>query len=263
MWRSVIKRLSFLLALPFLLACTQISPIQRERVTSADVDSLTAGYAEILSTGTGDAEEQGADALLSADDESITSQIFTNRIVVLLDKQDDPGLKLYRHPPTQDEVEQFYIKLTGSSEISVSILKSADQYEIPLSLAFSLAWVESGFSAQAVNSNPGSVDRGLFQLNSRSFPELKEADYFNPEINAEHGLRYLKRCIDVGGNEIIGLAMYNAGRTRVERGGTPIITLEYISKILEYREDLEREFEKTVLMKGIVLRKQPADRSVS
>ena len=216
-------------------------------MTPADVDSL----------------EQGADTSILAYDESIKSQVFTNRIVVLLDKQDDPGLKLYRHPYTQDKVEQFYFNLTGSGEISVSILKWADQYEIPLSLAFSLAWVESGFSAYAVNSNPSSVDRGLFQLNSRSFPELKDADFFNPEINAEHGLRYLKRCIDTGGNEIVGLAMYNAGRARVERGGTPLITLEYISNILEYREDLERDFEKSVLMNVIVLQKRPADRSVS
>jgi hypothetical protein len=109
-----------------------------------------------------------------------------------------------------------------------------------------------------VNVNDDSIDRGLFQLNSRSFPELEVDEFFDPYINAQHGIRYLRKCIELGGNEVVGLAMYNAGRTRVERGGTPHITLNYIARILEYRDQLEKDFSRQLLMEGIVLSDQTA-----
>ena len=93
-----------------------------------------------------------------------------------------------------------------------------------------------------MNFNSNSIDRGLFQLNSRSFPELDENDFFSPEKNTTYGTRYLKWCIDNGENVIVALAMYNAGRTKVERNGTPKNTLDYISKVLAYQEDIENKF---------------------
>lgn len=173
--------------------------------------------------------------------------------IVELYNGDDPGLILLRHPATKEKVISFYTERTGSVVISVSILDNADKYNIPLPLAFSLSWVESSFLSWAVNENPDSTDRGLFQLNSRSFPELTEEDFFDPYISAETGLGYLRKCIELGGNEVVGLAMYNAGRTRVERGGTPRTTLNYIARILDYREQLEKDFAQQLLIEGIVL----------
>jgi hypothetical protein len=165
----------------------------------------------------------------------------------------DPGLTLFRQHATRESVVSFYTERTGSVVISVSILENAEKYEIPLPLAFSLSWVESSFFSKAVNENPDSVDRGLFQLNSKSFPDLAEEDFFDPYINAEHGLRYLRKCIELGGNEVVGLAMYNAGRTRVEKGETPRTTLNYIARILDYREQLEKEFSQCFIVDDIVL----------
>ncbi|UKI53636.1 MAG: transglycosylase SLT domain-containing protein [Treponema sp.] len=62
----------------------------------------------------------------------------------------------------------------------MAILEEAEKNDIPLSLAFALAYTESHYNVNAVNKNRNSsIDRGLFQLNNRSFPQLKEEDFFN------------------------------------------------------------------------------------
>lgn len=158
----------------------------------------------------------------------------------------DTSLSLYRNSTTHSMVVDFFSEAAPSDRISMPIIYYADKYDIPFSLAFSLSWVESRFSPKAVNKNYSSIDRGLFQLNNRSFPELSERDFFNPEINTRNGLKYLRYCIDAGGSEIMGLAMYNAGRRRVTTRGAPYSTLVYIGRIIEYRNSLELEFRKYI-----------------
>ncbi len=157
----------------------------------------------------------------------------------------DTGLYLYRNTLTRPMVEHFYTELTGNADIAAAILTSAEAKDIPLALAFSLAWVESSFRVKAFNRNSGSVDRGLFQLNSRAFPALKEEQFYNPRINAEYGLAHLQHCLQVGKNEVVALAMYNAGINRVRRG-TPYSTLHYVGRILDYEEHLLQSLEETL-----------------
>jgi soluble lytic murein transglycosylase-like protein len=154
----------------------------------------------------------------------------------------DPGLYLYRIEPTRTLVERFYTQVTADVEITDAILKAADSNDISLPLAFSLAWAESAFRVRALNYNANSVDRGLFQLNSRTFPNLREEQFYNPQINADYGLAHFRYCIEVGKNEVVALAMYNAGINRVRRG-TPYSTLHYIAKILDNERKLLESFE--------------------
>ncbi|MCK5197912.1 MAG: transglycosylase SLT domain-containing protein [Spirochaetales bacterium] len=158
---------------------------------------------------------------------------------VQLAKTEDLGLYIYRNPLTRSHIVSYFDQLTSSPQITDIILRHADRNNIPVSLAFSLAFAESSYNPKAVNNNSTSIDRGLFQLNSKSFPDLTETDFFDPEINARYGLSYLRKCIDRGGNEIVGLAMYNAGSGRVTGSGTPKMTLDYIAKIIDYREDID------------------------
>lgn len=160
-----------------------------------------------------------------------------------IDADTDLGLYFFRQELTSGKVLDFYSKVTGSTAIAGLIIEYSSAEDIPLPLAFSLAWAESGFNPRAVNENRSSVDRGLFQLNSRSFPKMTEAEFFNPRKNTAAGLKYLKYCLNVGGNEVAGLAMYNAGRTRVTESGAPKMTLDYVSKILKYSSYLHDEFE--------------------
>ena len=92
--------------------------------------------------------------------------------------ESDPGLALYRDPRSRRAVESFYAAVAGDAQIGRIILQQASAYEIPLPLAFALAWGESQFNTRAFNRNPQSVDRGLFQLNSRTFPRVKADDFY-------------------------------------------------------------------------------------
>lgn len=167
--------------------------------------------------------------------------IERDRLLEILDRRDS-SLGLYRDPVTRPLVESFFIDLTGSAKISKPIMHYADRHDISFLLAFSVAFVESGFNPRAVNVNSSSVDRGIFQLNSRSFPKLKEHEFFNPETSAKYGLAHLRFCLDEGKNDIVAMAMYNAGKQRVTSRGAPVMTLGYISRYVDYRGELEGRF---------------------
>jgi soluble lytic murein transglycosylase-like protein len=161
----------------------------------------------------------------------------------------DPGLYLYRIKLTRPLVENFYTSVTADVEITDAILAAADSYDISLPLAFSLAWAESSFRERALNYNSNSVDRGLFQLNSRTFPNLKEEQFYDPRTNADYGLAHFRYCIDVGKDELVALAMYNAGVNKVRRG-TPYSTLHYIARILDNERELLESFEQMLSDNG-------------
>lgn len=158
-------------------------------------------------------------------------------------KQFDVGLELYRSVHTRTAVEWFYTNVTENRDVALAILQEADKNNIPLSLAFSLAYTESRYKERAVNRNTNSsIDRGIFQLNNKSFPALVEADFFDPYISAKYGMSHLRYCLDTAGNEVSALAMYNAGTNRVRNNGTPQMTLNYISNIQTYRQGLDQLF---------------------
>ena len=138
-------------------------------------------------------------------------------------------------------VENFYSQVTKSREITEAILAAADINDISIPLAFSLAWVESSYRIKALNRNSNSVDRGLFQLNSRTFPNLHEEQFYDPRTNAEYGLAHFRYCLEVGDNELVALAIYNAGVNRVRRG-TPYSTLHHVARILDNKRELFESF---------------------
>jgi hypothetical protein len=169
---------------------------------------------------------------LSSLSESELPDVLSN-----LDREDEIA-SYYRDPATRERVVSFFGELTHSKSVAVSILDSAERAGVPESLAFALAFEESRFRPQAVNTNAASVDKGLFQLNSKTFPRLSEAEFFDPEVNARHGMDHLAYCLKSGGNEVAALAMYNAGQGRVSGNGTPKVTLDYIYRIMKYQENI-------------------------
>jgi hypothetical protein len=159
-------------------------------------------------------------------------------------ERQDRILALYRNTQTQSGVFDFFTEICDSAEIAEVILYNANLFDIPPALAIALAWEESRFNPGAVNNKNQneSIDRGLFQLNDRSFPRLEIQAFFNPETNAWYAMNHLRHCLDTGGTEIAALAMYNAGTNRVRGAGTPKVTLDYISRILENRWEIEDRF---------------------
>jgi hypothetical protein len=166
--------------------------------------------------------------------------------------EEDQGLVLYKNRKTRKLVKDFYAGITGSAEIAEIIIKAAVRENIPLPLAFSLAWAESNFSPTAVNQNPYSVDRGLFQLNSRSFPDMEEEDFFDPEINALRGLKYLRYCLDAAGSEAVAVAIYNAGRSRVENRGIPQMTQKHIARVMAFKALITEGFSSELASRGLL-----------
>jgi hypothetical protein len=156
----------------------------------------------------------------------------------------DMILELYRDEVFREGVEDFFGDLTGSLETAQAVLANAAIFDIPPALAFALSWEESRYNPRAVNrkNRNHTVDRGLFQLNNASFPQLKEDQFFNPEINSKYGLSHLRWCLDTAGTDVAGLAMYNAGTNRVRTGGTPKMTLDYVSRILDRERAIEELF---------------------
>jgi hypothetical protein len=158
-------------------------------------------------------------------------------------------LDAYRDELTRDGVMEFFSGIIRSDDLAASILTNAEAFDISPSLAFALCWEESRFNPWAVNhyNRDGSIDRGLFQLNDRSFSNLGDGQFFDPQINAYYGLAHLRFCLDTGGSVVAGLAMYNAGTGRVSAGETPKRTLDYISHILESQQKIEELFEARIV----------------
>lgn len=161
--------------------------------------------------------------------------------------REDHILEYFRQENTRAATVTFFAALTGSEEISEIILSEASRQDLSPALVFALAYHESRFKVRAVNRNSNSIDRGLFQLNSRTFPKLTVEEFFDPALNARLGMNHLRFCLEEGGNEVVALAIYNAGLTRIRTGGTPLSTLNYINLIISYRNNVETLFEAQVV----------------
>ncbi len=185
---------------------------------------------------------------------------FVKRVVI--SDLHDIGYVLYDDPSFKDRIIRYYEGITGSAVIAESVLRNSYENGVPFGLAVSLMWAESNFNPEAFNRNSVSIDRGLFQLNSESFPKMTKDQFYDIETNISTGTAYLKHCLDLGENEIVALAIYNAGHGRVSGKGAPLMTLEYISKILDYREQLERDFERYISQQGKIRTDKKSDKNL-
>lgn len=216
----MINRYLIVLSMVFLLGCSTSGAFITEEVRGPQTYTFSMSWSD-----------QGLPRL-PASYENVRNLLESER----------PMLALYREDLTHDSVVNFFVELTGNPEIAMPILYHADRTDLPLSVVFSLAFVESRFSKQAVNDNQTSVDRGVFQLNSLTFRDLTDEDFFDPDINAYHGTDYLAWCFEQAPEASVALAIYNAGRYRVINGMTPASTKIYVRRIMDYREQLMERF---------------------
>ena len=84
-------------------------------------------------------------------------------------------------------------------------------------------------------------------MNDRTFPRLDESEFYAAETSARLGMKHLRFCMNVAGNDLTAVAMYNAGVTRVRNDKTPQSTLRYVSRIASYRANLQAAFVEEVL----------------
>lgn len=140
----------------------------------------------------------------------------------------------------------FYTEYTGNEAITLVIFQKSIEYGMPINLAFSLAHEESRFNPKAVNKNDdGSIDRGLFQLNSASRKHWRTKDFFDIERNADDGIRYWVQECNVKKRPIpLTFIAYNMGpySEAIRAGVIPPRRAEYVNNILAYEDMLNLEF---------------------
>ena len=160
------------------------------------------------------------------------------------ENENDSILEYYRNTEYRDWVVSFFTGICSDRDVAQAVLDNSDNFNVSPSLAFALSWEESRFNPWAINryNRDGSIDRGLFQLNNKSFPNLDIVSFFDIKTNTYYGIGHLRYCLDTGGSEISALAMYNAGTRRVRTTGTPEVTLNYISRILNNKSKIESHF---------------------
>jgi hypothetical protein len=203
----------------------------------------------ILSCNTGKAEFFDNDTIKInesfPDDDVRLGEVSRKPTALMLNREEAPDIIMssYRDGAQRNDVLAFFSELIGSADIAEVVLINACAYDIPPALAFALCWEESQYNPLAINHNRNdTVDRGLFQLNSATFPNLGAKDFYNPGVNARYGLSHLRWCLNNAGTEVAGLAMYNAGHNRVRSAGTPKTTLDYVSRILKTQRKIEELF---------------------
>jgi len=143
-----------------------------------------------------------------------------------------------------EELVGFYSTYTADHEIAEVIIDEALRNEIPLNLAFALAWRESQYNPWAVSrpNRSGTRDWGLFQLNDGHRRHWTRKDFFDVRKNTRTGLSFLRYCIDEMGSIRGGLAAYNAGVGGVRIYGVPASTKLYIKAIFSYEKKLDLAF---------------------
>jgi len=112
------------------------------------------------------------------------------------------------------------------------IKKTAAKYGVQEQVVNAVIQVESAFHSRAV-SPKGAM--GLMQVMPATGRQFGALDLFDPKVNIDAGVQYLKKLLARYPTLPVALAAYNAGEAAVDRfGGVPPFreTQDYVSRIL-------------------------------
>jgi soluble lytic murein transglycosylase-like protein len=144
-------------------------------------------------------------------------------------------VKIYYNDTPYEVLISKIEKETGwDYSTSKLIVSESSKNGVKLDLALAVAKIESGYNAKAYNRNvDGSVDRGIFQINSNSAPILaqdliregvisKKYDLYDPSVNIKMGCYYLGKLKQKYNSDSFVVLAYNKGEVgalRVVRSG--------------------------------------------
>lgn len=145
----------------------------------------------------------------------------------------------------EDIKQNYYSGIIENEDIARLAIEYSEKEGIETSLLVALMKTESNFNPNAINYNyNGSVDRGICQLNSKTFPHLSKQDFYDPETNIKIAASFLRWCLEnTDYNLVRALACYNAGWGNVTNENVGDLTLNYIQKITTYKKSFEDELE--------------------
>lgn len=133
-------------------------------------------------------------------------------------------------------------KQVPASPYHQQIIKASQTYRVEAALIKAVIMAESGYNPKAV-SRKGA--QGLMQLMPSTAKWLGVQDAFDPALNIDGGVRYLRRLLDrFDGDVQLALAAYNAGSRYVQKyGGVPPFkaTHIYIKKVMKYRKNYRKK----------------------
>jgi hypothetical protein len=131
---------------------------------------------------------------------------------------------------------------TGGSKYDSLITEAAIRYGVDADLIRAVIKAESNFNPKA--RSPVGAE-GLMQLMPALQKDYGITDPFDPRQNVMGGVRYLKRLLDLHGNNVaLALASYNAGPGNVAKyGGIPPFreTRNYVKKIEGFWSAMTRD----------------------
>lgn len=176
----------------------------------------------------------------------LTNKNIANFFFLLHPEQQTLNYKKTKQILNTDEIYlNFITRITHNNrEVAQIIYKHTKDKGLDTFFYLALIKTESDFNIRAVNKNKdGSLDRGIAQLNSRTFPDLKLEDFYDPDINIDHSTDFIKWALDQAkNNEVLALAYYNAGYGKVSGKDVGKLTLNYINKIMITRDQYKKDF---------------------
>lgn len=147
-----------------------------------------------------------------------------------------------RAVPLTDNKEAAPVRQEPDSPYDQYIIKASQTYQVEAALIKAVIMAESGYNPKAV-SRRGA--QGLMQLMPGTAKWLGVHDAFDPVLNIDGGVRYLRRLLDrFEGDVQLALAAYNAGSRYVRKyGGVPPFkaTHSYIKKVMKYRKKYRKK----------------------
>jgi hypothetical protein len=144
--------------------------------------------------------------------------------------------------PLKDNKEGTPVRQEPASPYHQHIIKASRTYQVEAALIKAVIMAESSYDPKAV-SRKGA--QGLMQLMPGTAKWLGVHDAFDPVLNIDGGVRYLRRLLDrFDGDVQLALAAYNAGSRYVRKyGGVPPFkaTHIYIKKVMKYRNNYRKK----------------------
>lgn len=160
----------------------------------------------------------------------------------LLADPDDYGMHAAADAPAMLPEADLVAEPENAPPFYEHIMQAAENYEVDPALIRAVILAESSYNPQAVSKRGA---QGLMQLMPKTARSLGIEDSFDPAMNIDGGVRYLRQLLDrFDGDVQLALAAYNAGSRYVRkyRGVPPFkATRLYIKKVLKYQKKFQTE----------------------
>ena len=176
----------------------------------------------------------------------------TNASAEIYSFVDARGVSHFSNVPTDPRYKKIAVAgrpvahriFLSSTGVHKAITQHSEQHGVDPSLVRAVIKAESSFNTGAV-SRKGAI--GLMQLMPQTARSFHLSNPYDPQQNISGGVRHLRYLLDrFQGNIPLALAAYNAGETRVSRGGRiPQIeeTREYVRRVLRYYKEYRQKDE--------------------